>query len=129
MASLRTTRVQAASTLSGGLGKPVEGHVVGHDQMGTLADDQPVGDVHPALLQPVDLLQQHVRVDDHTVSYDTGRLRPEDPAWDQVEGELALLVQDGVARVVSAGEPGDDIGVLAEEVDDLPLSLVTPLRP
>ena len=108
--------------------EPVEEDVVGHDDVGAVADLEAV-EVDAAGAEALDLLTEDVRVDDDAVADDAGGLGPEDAGGDEVELELALLVEDGVACVVAPGEAGDDVGVLGEVVDDLALSLVAPLAP
>ena len=93
--------------------------MIGHDEVGALAHHQAVGDVHTLVLQTVDFVQQHVGVHDHAVADYVHRLRPEDAAGHDVEAELALAVDDGVARVVAAGEPRHYVGVAGEDVDYL----------
>ena len=108
--------------------EPVEQDVVGHDDVGAVADLEAV-EVDAAGAEALDLLAEDVGVDDDAVADDGGGLRPEDAGGDEVELELALLVEDGVACVVAPGEAGHDVSVLGEVVDDLPLPLVAPLAP
>ena len=104
----------------------VEERVVAHHHVRALADDQVVG-LEAALPELVDLLQQDARVDHHPVADDAGAGRVEDAAGQELELELAVLGDDGVARVVATLAPDGEVGPLGEEVDYLALALIAPL--
>src|SRR5205823_6266664 len=74
-----------------------------------------------------DLAQEDDRVDHHSIADDAGALRVEDARGDELELELAVLGDDGVARVVAALAADDHVGPGGEVVDDLALALVAPL--
>ncbi len=57
---------------------------------------------------------------------DAERVGIEDPGWNKVELERAVLVDDGVPGVVAALEPDDEIRLLRQEVGDLSLAFVAP---
>ena len=105
----------------------VEHQVVRHDHVRVGAHPQ-VADVDAALLQAVDLADQHGRVDDDAVADHAGRARVEDAGRDQVELEDLVAAHDRVPGVVAALEARDDGRVLGEQIDDLALPLVSPLR-
>ena len=124
-AALRRPDLELAELrLAGG----VEEHVVGHDQVRVRGDPQRA-DVDPAAAEPVELLDQHVRVDDDAVADRAGEPRMEDPRRDQVELELLAVADDRVAGVVAALKADHERCPLGEQVDDLALSLVAPLGP
>jgi len=102
----------------------VEQAVVGEDDVCPFGDPD-VG-VEPALAEPVDLLEQRHRVHDAAVPEDP-HLPPDGPGGDQRELVLLALVDHGVAGVVPALVPDDDVGGLAEDVDDAALALVAQL--
>ena len=104
----------------------VEDRVVAHDHVRALADDQVVG-LQAALAQLLDLLQDHTRIDHHAVADDARDLRVEDSAGQQLELELAVLGDHGVAGVVAALWADHEVGLLGQVVDDLALALVAPL--
>ena len=108
------------------LTRRVEQHVVGHDQVRVRRDPQ-VGDADPGAFQPVDLAQQHARIDDDAVADHAGLVGVEDPRRDQVELELLTVADDRVARVVAALEADDRGSPLGEQIRDLALALVAPL--
>src|SRR5205085_7043441 len=67
------------------------------------------------------------RVDDAAVA-DDARLAEDDPARDLADLERLAIRDDGMARVRAALVAADEIRVLGEQVDDLALALVAPLR-
>jgi hypothetical protein len=89
--------------------------------------DAQVADVDALAFQPVDLPQQHGRVEDDPVADDAGLIRVEDAGRDQVKLELPALAHDRVAGVVAALEAHDHRRPLREQVGDLSLPLVAPL--
>ena len=81
-----------------------------------------------ARLERVDLLDQELRVDDAPRPDDRDLALVEDPGRDVVELEGLPARDDGVARVRAALIAADEFGALGEQVDDLALALVAPLR-
>ncbi len=109
------------------LARPVERDVPGHDQLGV------PGQVHllgrePARLQLVQLLDEHRRIDD-AAGTEHALLAPEDPRGHVPELVRLPVGDDGVAGVRTALVAADEIRVLGQQVDDLALALVAPLRP
>jgi hypothetical protein len=80
-----------------------------------------------APLEVVELLDQHLRVD-HAPGAEDARLAPEDPGRHEAELEGLAVGDDRVPRVRAALVAADDVRVLGEQVDDLALALVAPLR-
>ncbi len=109
------------------LARAVERDVPRHDQVRVAGDeDEPGGDV-PAALEVVELLDHDARVDDAAGSDRRGL------AGDDARRDLADLVglavdDDRVPRVRATLVAADEVGVLGEQVDDLALALVAPLR-
>ena len=86
----------------------VEEHVraVGDDQARCV-------DLHPRLLEGIDLVEHTGEVDHHAVAHDALGLLVEDAGGHEMEGVLfALIVVDGVARVGAALAPRDDVVLL-----------------
>ena len=110
------------------LARAVERDVPGHDEMRVPGhEEQALGDM-PAGLELVQLGDQDGRID-HAAGADRARLSGHDPARN-----LPNLVRlpgddDGVPGIRAALVTADEVGVLGEQVDDLPLPLVAPLRP
>ena len=92
-----------------------------------LADTRRPLQVDPPPPQLVDLRAQHHRVHHHAVADRAELAGVEDPGRDQVELEGLAVADDRVAGVVAALEADHEVGLLGEQVDDLPLPLVAPL--
>ena len=89
---------------------------------------QPRG-VDAALLESVDLVEQHLEVDHDTVADDRDAAGAEDAAGQQVQGVLLVADHDGVAGVVAAVELHDVVDPATEQVGGLAFALVAPLGP
>ena len=84
------------------LGDLVDGDVVRHEQVRVGGDQQP-GGVHPAILQALQLGQEHTGIDDNSVADHVGDTRGEDARRDQVQREILPGGQHyGVTGVVAA---------------------------
>ena len=110
------------------LAQDVELAVVRQDEVGLLADQQPVADVDAQAGQLVDLREQRLRIDDHAVADDADDALVQDARRNQVQHELLAVDVHRVAGVVAALIPCDDTEVRREQVDDLPLAFIAPLR-
>ena len=107
------------------LARRVDGDVPGHDQVGVPGDAHGLGR-DPAPLELVQLGHEQPGVD-HAAGADDAELSGEDPGRDVVERERLAVADDRVAGVGATLVAADDVRVQREEVDDLPLALVTPL--
>src|SRR6185295_16071687 len=116
-----------AAALGAALAELLQRAVIGQDDVRREGDEEPPVHVDPLLDQRVPLLAERVAVDDDAVSDVAEGVGTEDPGRDQVEHERAIPHHDGVAGVRSALVAGHDVGLLAQEIDDLALALVTPL--
>src|SRR5262245_16874959 len=101
--------------------------------MGAIADEQvAMIDFYALRAQAVDLVEQRMRRDHHAVADDAGLARMGDARRDQVEHEFmvdsAAANDDGMAGVVAALITGDDVEMWREQIDDLALAFVSPLR-
>ena len=109
------------------LTRPVERDVPRHDQVRVARDeDEPVGPA-AASLELVELRDEHVRVDD-AARADRARDAADDPGRDRADLEGLAVDDDRVARVRATLVAADEVGLLGEQVDDLALPLVAPLR-
>jgi hypothetical protein len=77
--------------------------------------------------EEVDLLQQHVRIDDDAVSDHRHHAGRQDRGRDQVQLQRDAVVHDRVARVVAALIAHDVIRLRGEDVGDLAFAFVSPL--
>src|SRR5262249_47297727 len=89
--------------------------------------DLQVADVDLTLFQPVDLLEQYLRVEHHPVADRAGQSLVEDPRRDQVEFEDVPVPDDRVPGIVATLKTDHQVGPLGEQVDDLSLSFIAPL--
>ena len=80
-----------------------------------------------AALEVVELADQHLGVD-HAARADRARLPLDDPGGDGPDLVRLVLDDDRVARVGTTLITADEVGFRGEEVDDLALALVAPLR-
>ena len=107
----------------------VEGAVVGQDHVRARADQHAVGRDGQALLgEAVGLGEEGDGVDDHPVAEDAGLARMDDARRDEVQCVGLVADAHRVARVVAALIARDDVEALGQEIDDLALALVAPLR-
>ena len=106
----------------------IEVAVIRQDQVRLVADDEPVADVDAGLCQLVDLGKQRRRIDDDAVADDAGDAGVQDARRQQAEHELAAVGVDRVAGVVPALVARDDRKVRRQQIDDLALAFVAPLR-
>ena len=98
----------------------------GHDEMRVPREPDHVrGDSAP--LELVELLDEDLRVDD-AARAEHALLAPEDPRGHVLELVGLAVGDDRVACVGAALVAADEVGMLGEQIDDLPLALVAPLR-
>src|SRR5581483_2986860 len=109
------------------LARLVDGDVPGHDQM-RVPGQANARRRDPALLELVELGHELLRVD-HAAGADHALLARHDPRREVPELEGLPLDLDRVAGVRPALVAADEVRLLGEQVDDLALALVTPLRP
>ena len=84
-------------------------------------------DADAGLLQGLDLAPEALQIDHNAVAEDVHDARQADAGGDEMQGKFAVFVDDGVARVVAALIPADDIIVACDEVDHPALALVAPV--
>ena len=106
----------------------VQGHMGGQDQRTCGTDPQSLHDRYAARLQHIDLFEQRIQSDDNAVADETFNAIPQDARGDQVQHGLLAADDEGVTGVVATLEADHCRGSLGEQVDDLTLALVSPLR-
>jgi hypothetical protein len=98
-----------------------------HDQVRVGGDEQ-AGHVNAALGQPVDLGEQHLRVDHDAVADDDGRVGRERTRGHQVQRVLLAVRRDhGVPGIVAARVAHHVVDAAAKQVGNLAFALVAPL--
>ena len=68
-----------------------------------------------------------LQIDDDAVADDVDRGLAEDAGGEEIENELALLVDDRVTGVVAALITADDVVIRREQIDHATLALVAPV--
>src|SRR5919112_4967372 len=121
------TRRADARTTQSGLAGHVEGTVVREDHVGGEARPEPA-DIDPPRGQPVDLVDERRRVDDHARADDRDDVRVQHAGRDEMELEHLVTEHQRVAGVVAALVANDERRLLGEEVRSLALALVAPLE-
>src|SRR5271165_2967766 len=110
------------------LGHFLDNPVERKDDVRAIADGELPGDVDARTLQLFHLFDQRRGVDYHAVADHRLNARPQDAARNQLENELLRTDEYRVAGVVAALVASHHRKLLREQVDDLPLALVAPLR-
>ena len=108
------------------LARAVDRDVPRHDQVRVARDLERVG-ADPAAFEIVDLAEQHLRVDDAAGAEDAD-LAGENPGGKLAELERLAGDDHRVAGVRPTLVAADDVRLLREQVDDLALAFVAPLR-
>ena len=108
------------------LSRAVDQRVPGHDQVRIAREAHEVGR-DAARLEVVQLLDHHLRIDD-AAGADHALLAADDPRRDVLELVRLAVGDDGVAGVRAAVVAAHEVGVLRQQIDDLPLPFVAPLR-
>ena len=93
-----------------------------------IADGELLADIDARTFQHFHLLDQRRGIDDHSVADHGLDSRPQNAARNQLENKLLGADEHGVPGVVAALVASHHRKLLGEEVDDLTLALVTPLR-
>ena len=100
----------------------------GQQNLGAVADAQLVRDVHSGRGQLLDFLQQRHRIDHQAVADHRDLARMQNAARHQPQHEFAVADQDRVAGVVAALIAHDVVEAVGEQIDQLALAFVAPLR-
>ncbi len=106
----------------------IDGDVVRHDQRRGRRDLQARTHVHALLFQLGDFAHQRGGRQHHAVADQAERVIAQDARRDEVQDGLLALDDQRMARVVATLETRDGADTFGEEIDDLALALVAPLR-
>ena len=96
--------------------------------MRAIADAQLVLDVDAGGFERRHLLEQRRQIDHHAVADHRLHARAQNAARDQLEHELLLPDEDGVAGVVPALIARHDVEALGKQIDHFAFAFVAPLR-
>ena len=110
------------------LARAVERDVPGHDEVGVPGHEEESLRRVTARLELVELADQDRRVDD-APRPDRALLAGDDPTRNLADLVRLVLDHDRVAGIRAALVAADEVGLLGQEVDDLSLAFVAPLRP
>jgi len=103
--------------------------VVGHADDGPIADLE-VGrsDLNSALSQIDNLSAQMMQIDDHTVPHNIGYIFVENTGWNQIQNERTARIDYGMAGVIAALIPDNDVIVLTDQIDHASLAFISPVN-
>src|SRR5688572_8941848 len=102
--------------------------VIRKDQMGAVADVESPFHVDAVLDQSVDLLEERVGIEDDAISDRAANAFVQDAAGDLVEDERGVAKVDRVTGIGASLVPDHPRGTLGENIHQLALAFVTPLR-
>ncbi len=102
--------------------------MVGHDQVRVLGDEEVAVEGGPPLDERLHLLDEGGRMDHHPAADHAAAARVKDAGGNGVEHVLLASHHHGVAGVVAALVAHHHVDVRRDDVDDLALALVAPLR-
>ena len=105
----------------------VERTVVGHHQVGAVADQEILINLDAALPQTLDLLDKCNRVNDDAVADDADLPLAENAGRDQVEDILLIAIYNGVAGVVTSLAAYHDVDPSGQDIDDFSFAFIPPL--
>ena len=114
--------------LQTGLFQTVQRAVIGEDDGRALGNLEVLRrDLNTGIHQALHFAPQMLEVDDNAVAQHVNDALQEDTGRNQMQRKLAIFVDDGVARVVAALIPADDVIFLCDQVDHAALALVAPV--
>ena len=81
----------------------------------------------PGVQQAGQFIGELADVQGDPVADDVGDVRVEHARGQGVQGEAAIIIDDGVPRIGAALEADDDVGRLRQQIGDFPLAFVAPV--
>src|ERR1700752_380757 len=102
--------------------------MVGQDDLRAVRNEQTAVDPHAGFTQRSHFFQERQWVQHHPVSDDASAARAQHAARNKLENEFLSIDNHGVASVVPTGVARYQRETLGENVDDLALSLIAPVR-
>ena len=101
-------------------------HVIGHDNVGPLADEELRG-ADTLGAQVIQLLEQHGWIDHDAAADHIDRARVEDARGHDVQLEGAALVDNRMASVVAAAVADDQPRSIGQQIHNVALAFIAPL--
>ena len=95
--------------------------------MGRMAHPEPALELEPQRFEAIDLVAQPEQIHHRPVPDQTALAGMKHPRGHAVEHQRLVATQDAMAGVGTALISGNDVGLVAKGIDDLPLALITPL--
>ena len=102
--------------------------VIGQDDVGAIADQQPPLVIEAQFLEHLHLFRQRGGIDHHTVADDAFFIGAENAGGNQVQDVLVAVEDDGMPGVVPALVTRHHVGLFGEQIDDLALPFISPLH-
>ena len=116
------------AAFQGSLLVQVQGLMVGHDQVCVLTDHEPFrGNRQTRFLEFLHFCKQHFRVYDHPVSDHAFLVFIQDAGGDKMKNKLPAFHHQCVSRIITPLEADDTVCITGKHIDDLALTLITPL--
>ncbi len=97
-------------------------------RLGAVRQEEPAARVDARRMQLLELLEEGLRRDHHAVAHDALHAFVQDSRRDEPQREVAIAELHRVPGVVPALVAHHGIECRAEEIDDLPLALISPLH-
>src|SRR5262249_20130296 len=102
--------------------------MVRQDQVCFVTDHDPAFDIDSSSRELVHLREKRLRIYDNTIADDAGDPGMQDTGRNEAENELGSVCVHGVAGVVTTLITSNDREAGRQQVDDLALAFVAPLR-
>src|SRR5690606_5593804 len=102
--------------------------VIGHDEVRVVRDEQASIDLIPQVADHPDFLHHGYGIDHDPISDDAGHVLVENATRNEMEHECLVTPADRVTCVRAALVARYDVHVAAEQINDLALALISPLR-
>ena len=104
--------------------------VVGHDQVGILADHKPFRcDRQAVVLKFLHLVQENARIQDHSVADHAFFVFIQDPGRNEMEDILFALNHQGMSGIIATLKSYNIIRMPCQQVNDFAFAFITPLGP
>ena len=102
--------------------------MVGKNQVGTVADVQPAGNLDAGFGERFDFLDKRGGINDHASTDNGVSFRAQDAARDKLENETVSANNDRVPSIMTSRNTSDVIERTGKIIDDLSFAFIAPLR-